>query len=83
MIADRTTSLVLGAASHWRRQWTRCWREQPVFCSLCSARLDGASVGADVSMGWCPQCRRVFLVPLLRIPGWVTGTVGLLIVAIP
>lgn len=56
------------------------WRTLPVMCNFCCHPIDGESAEAMERMGWCPNCKRPFRVPIFRIPGWVAGTVVLLLI---
>jgi hypothetical protein len=38
---------------------------------------DGVSPGEQFA--WCPHCRRIFDVPLLKVPSWVTGVLAILV----
>ncbi len=62
------------------RATTNLWNRIPIHCSYCCQPVDGESVSRGGTMAWCPMCRRVFEVPLLKAPGWVTGVLGILLV---
>jgi hypothetical protein len=56
------------------------WKALPVYCSNCGYPNPADSVGQGETVGWCTNCQRVFYLPLLRIPGWITGVLGFLTV---
>ena len=59
---------------------TDAWRAVPVLCNLCGHPMPSDSIGKRASTSWCPKCRRIFRVPFLKIPDWITGVVVVLFV---
>ena len=62
-------------------------REMSVhYCSFCAQSIDteiGKPYEHQIRMGWCPNCKNAFPVPLLKIPGWVLGIMLLLVARLP
>jgi hypothetical protein len=55
------------------------WHRLPLLCNHCCHPIDASSVSESEQMGWCPNCRRPFRAPMFRVPGWVAGTILLLL----
>jgi hypothetical protein len=72
--ADRIeAALEFGVAA--ARAATDAWRAVPVLCNLCGHPMPSHSIGKNASASWCPKCRRIFRVPFVKIPDWVTGVI--------
>ena len=56
------------------------WRTLPVLCSFCGHAIEADTIGEGEFDAWCPKCKTVFRVPILRIPGWIAGVICLLLV---
>ena len=57
---------------HWQRI------EYP--CSNCGHLIDPVALGEHERVGWCPECKQVFRLPLLKVEGWILAAVLLLVV---
>lgn len=66
-------------ASNWTRL-VALWKKLPVMCSLCGRPNDGDSIEHGETVAWCAHCQHVFEVPALRIPGWITGVLAVLLI---
>lgn len=55
------------------------WRRLPVHCSRCCQSVGQGGVSPGEIFAWCPHCHRIFDVPLLKIPSWVTGVLAILV----
>lgn len=53
-----------------------------MLCPHCVHAVDSGPLADDDLVGWCPHCRSVFRIPLLRIPGWILGTCVVLLAKI-
>jgi hypothetical protein len=56
------------------------WNAVPVRCNDCGNLMTSGSIGKSVSVGWCPKCRQIFRLPVLKIPNWVAGVMVILCV---
>jgi hypothetical protein len=75
--ADRTESIFeFGVAVV--RAAIDTWNAVPVLCNFCGNPMPSGSIGESVSVGWCPNCRQIFRVPVLKIPNWVAGVILML-----
>lgn len=50
-----------------------------ILCPRCCHAIDPQTIGAGERVFWCGHCRAVRDVPLFRIPGWLAGTMLVLV----
>ena len=51
-----------------------------VFCRYCSQRVEIDHSVQKAGVAWCPHCRKVFDLPLYKVPGWIAGTLCFLLI---
>jgi len=71
--------LIAAVFRPWANLIAKLWRRLPVHCNRCCHSLGPDSVSRGEVMAWCPHCRRIFDVPLLKAPSWVTGVLAILV----
>jgi hypothetical protein len=49
-----------------------------VHCSYCNAVVEGDPKLQGGQVSWCPNCKRVFSVPVFLTPGWIAGVLVVL-----
>ncbi len=54
------------------------WQRLRPLCCYCTRPVSPDSIVRGESFMWCGQCHRLSPKPLVKAPGWIFGTIGIL-----
>ena len=49
-----------------------------ILCTNCCRPVAATSITPGERHSWCPNCNRIFRVPLFYVPEWILGIVAIL-----
>ena len=72
LLAIREVSCATGAAL------AGAWQRTQPLCAYCTRPVSLESVVRGEAIMWCAHCRCPSPTPVVKAPGWIVGTIGIL-----